>query len=82
MQPTDNSWSVHIFTLRGTDDRSGHPGYADMDSLEGISRDEAIYLPVAGISRLNMAPYTAALIHLSLEKLKNPEIPGLVLQTR
>lgn len=76
-------WSVGVFAMAGPDNRQGHPDYANMAFFkpEEFEVDKPIYIPVASISLLNLAPYTAALIQLCIEKIKRPEMTPVVIQT-
>ena len=76
-------WSVGVFGMVGSDNRQGHPEYANMSLFKPneFEVDKPIYVPVSSIPLLNLAPYTAALIHLCLEKLKNPEMNPVAIQT-
>lgn len=73
-------WIVHVFAYRGKDNRSGHPEYANIAAIDSIARDKAVYIPLPIISTMKLAPLTGALIHISLDKLKNPEISDVLLK--
>lgn len=80
---TGIDWSVGVFAMRGSDNRESHPGYADMATFEPtkFKSDKPIYVPVAIVHLLDAAPYTTALIHLCLEKLRKPEMLPVFIQT-
>lgn len=78
---TGVNWSVGVFAFRIQDKKIQHIEHADLSKVDLIPPDKAVYVPMSAISTLNLAPYTAALIHLCLEKLKNPNFVPVVVQT-
>lgn len=76
-------WSVGVFAMAGSENQKEHPEYANMALLKPdvFHVDTPLYIPIASFPLLNMAPYTAALVQLCIEKLKNPEMTPVVIQT-
>lgn len=72
-------WSCDLYANR--DNHSVVAEYVhDLRLLEHVKPDKAIFIAVSTISMIPLAPYTGALVHMALDKLKVPLTPTVDLK--